>query len=48
MLSQSLGDEAEAKRLYGEMIDVLSRLESEISSEFDLFLFNKGTKRKFE
>ena len=48
MLAQSLGDEIKAKKLYDEMIDVYSHLEPEISSEFDLFLFDKGTKRKFE
>ena len=48
MLAQSLGDDDKAKKLYGEMIDALSRLEPEISSEFDLFMFDKGTKRKFE
>lgn len=48
MLALSLGDCDKAKELYEEMIDVFSHLESEISSSFDLFLFDKGTKRKFE
>ena len=48
LLAQSLGDSEKAKELYKEMVDVLSRLEPEISQDFDLFLFDKGTKRKFE
>ena len=48
LLTQSLGDEDKAKELYSEMIDAWSRLEPEIASDFDLFMFDKGTKRKFE
>lgn len=47
LLAQSLGNLDKAKALLEEMTDVFSHIEPEISTEFDLFLFNSSVKRKF-
>ena len=47
LLSQSLGNLDRAKELLKEFVDVFSKIEEEISTEFDLFLFNNSVNRKF-
>ncbi len=47
LLSQSLGDVDKAKALLKEFVEVFSKLELKISTEFDLFLFNNSVNRKF-
>lgn len=47
MLALALENNDEAKKLYDEMMDVFSRIESEISLELDLFLFGEALKKKF-
>lgn len=47
MLSHSLGNVEKAKELLDELVDAFSRIEEEISTEFDLCLFRNSVDRKF-
>ncbi len=47
LLAHSLGDTDKAKELLAGLIDAFSLIEKEISTEFDLFLFNNSVNRKF-
>ena len=47
LLAHSLGDTDKAQNLLSELVDAFSKIELEISTEFDLFLFNNSVKRKF-
>lgn len=47
LLEQSYGNVDKAKELLAEFVEVFSEIELEISTEFDLFLFNNSVNRKF-
>lgn len=47
LLAQSLGDVQKAKQLLADFVEVFSKIEQEISTEFDLFLFHNSVNRKF-